>query len=93
MSKIIGVTVGTNISPAKLKEELKPVLSVNGVKPDAKGNVKIASYNGEYHVTPSVEGDVTLSTAQTFVDADIKVLKIPYTEVTNSSNGKTVNIG
>lgn len=47
MSKIIGVTVGTNISPAKVKEEIKPVISVNGVKPDADGNVKIAITNGK----------------------------------------------
>lgn len=47
MSKIIGVTVGTNISPAKIKEKIEPVISVNGVKPDAEGNVKIAITNGK----------------------------------------------
>lgn len=41
MSKIIGVTVGTSISPKTLKEKLKPVLSVNGVKPDENGNAEI----------------------------------------------------
>jgi hypothetical protein len=41
MSKIIGVTVGTTISPKKLKEDLKPVLSVNSAKPDENGNVEI----------------------------------------------------
>lgn len=41
MSKIIGVTVGTSISPQLLKEKLKPVLSVNGQKPDEKGNVDL----------------------------------------------------
>ena len=41
MSKIIGVTVGTPISPQTLKEKLNPVLSVNGVKPDKNGNAEV----------------------------------------------------
>lgn len=41
MSKIIGVTVGTNISPQTIKEKLKPVLSVNGTKPGASGDVVV----------------------------------------------------
>ena len=93
MSKIIGITAGTPLSPQMLKEKLKPVTSVNGVKPDANGNVKIASYNGEYEVTPSASADVTLLTSQTFVDANIKVNKIPYSEVSNNSGGVTANIG
>ena len=93
MSKIIGVTVGTTISPDKIKEKLKPVLSVNGVKPDEDGNVKIATYNGEYQVTPRTGEDVTLLTADTFVDANIKVKKIPFAEVSNNSGGTTVTIG
>lgn len=40
--KIIGVTVGTTLSPQKMKEKLNPVLSVNGVKPDELGNVESA---------------------------------------------------
>lgn len=39
--KIIGVTVGTPISPARLDRELKPVKTVNGVSPDVDGNVEI----------------------------------------------------
>ena len=93
MSKIVGITVGTNMSPQMLKDKLKPVLSVNGVKPDAAGDVKLVSYNGEYQVTPRAREDVTLLTSQTFVDADIKVLKIPYAEVTNNSGGTTATIG
>lgn len=41
MSKIIGVTVGTPLSTDKLKEKIKPVTSVNGVKADASGNVEV----------------------------------------------------
>lgn len=41
MSKIIGVTVGTTMSPQTIKEKLKPVLSVNGEKPDENGDVSL----------------------------------------------------
>ena len=40
MSKgIIGVTVGTSISPISMEDRIKPVKSVNGVVPDENGNV------------------------------------------------------
>ena len=42
MSKIVGITVGTPLSPDKLKEKIRPVTSVNGVKPDENGNVMVA---------------------------------------------------
>ena len=38
--KIIGVTVGTTMGTKSIQEKLKPVRSVNGVKPDASGNVE-----------------------------------------------------
>ena len=41
MSKIIGVTVGTPLSARKIKDEIKPVTSVNGVEADANGNVTL----------------------------------------------------
>lgn len=41
MSKIYGVTVGTPLSPHTIKEKLKPVLLVNGEKPDEDGNVEV----------------------------------------------------
>ena len=41
MSKIIGVTVGTPISPQSIKEKIKPVTSVNGLKADKSGNVDL----------------------------------------------------
>lgn len=39
--KIIGATVGTPISPKTIKDKLKPVQTVNGVKPDENGNVNV----------------------------------------------------
>ena len=49
-------------------------------------------YDGEYTVTPKVEAQ-TLHTKQRILNDDMTVLAIPYAEVTNSSNGKTVSIG
>lgn len=46
MSKIVGITVGTNISPQTLKDKLNPVTSVNGVKPDEHGNVEVSGQGG-----------------------------------------------
>lgn len=41
MSKIIGVTVGTPLSPSKIEDTLNPVKTVNGQSPDKDGNVNI----------------------------------------------------
>lgn len=49
-------------------------------------------YEGEYIVTPKVESQ-TLDTAQKLMRADVLIKEIPYAEVTNTSNGKTVTIG
>lgn len=46
MSKIIGVTVGTPISPQSIKEKIKPVTSVNGIEADENGNVEIPGGSG-----------------------------------------------
>lgn len=39
--KIIGVTVGTTLNPRSIKDKLNLVTSVNGVKADENGNVKV----------------------------------------------------
>lgn len=44
--KIIGVTVGTPISPSKIEQEIKPIKTVNGKLPDKNGNVEIETSNG-----------------------------------------------
>ena len=55
MSKIIGVTVGTPTSPAKIADEIKPVKTVNGVEPDEKGNVEVEG--GGSGLPPVTEAD------------------------------------
>lgn len=49
-------------------------------------------YEGDYIVTPRV-AQQTLPTAQRLMQADVLIKEIPYAEVTNVSNGKTVTIG
>lgn len=52
--KIIGVTVGTPISPKKLSEKLSPVKTVNGKSPDANGNVELDEIAGYESLTLGV---------------------------------------
>ena len=39
--RIIGITVGTPISPRAIEEKVKPVKTINGVEPDENGNVDV----------------------------------------------------
>lgn len=50
-------------------------------------------YDGEYAVVPSTENDQLLETAQKLMDANVKVNKVPYAEVTNTMGGTTATIG
>lgn len=55
---------------------------------------KLPTYEGEYVVTPSVEDAQTLLTAGKYIDSNITVEKIPYSETaTSNTKGKTVSIG
>lgn len=45
--KIMGVTVGTPTSPKKIEKEIKPIKTVNGIEPDANGNVNIDGGSAE----------------------------------------------
>lgn len=60
--------------------------------PDKSGTTP-PMYDGEYTVTPSTEAEITLATAKKMLDADVKINKIPYAEVSNNSGGKTATIG
>lgn len=78
--KIIGVTVGTTISPSKMaskvEEKINPVKTVNGKAPDENGNVevdvKIAEANGYKIVTSlnTIDYKLTIS----LVDGSDKVV-------------------
>lgn len=83
---------GTGVSglPLVTKEDVGKYLTVdeNGVWIAAR----LPVYDGEYIITPGTSG-TTLLTAQKLIDADIKIEKVPYSEVSNISNGTTVTIG
>ena len=49
-------------------------------------------YRGRYEVTPAIEAQ-TLPTADRHMKEDLRVLEIPYFEVGNTQNGKTIIIG
>lgn len=49
-------------------------------------------YRGSYEVTPAIESQ-TLPTADRHMKEDLRVLEIPYFEVGNTQEGKTVIIG
>lgn len=49
-------------------------------------------YEGEYEVTPKVETETVLPTAQKLLARDVTVHKIPYYEVSNNSGGLTIYI-
>ena len=55
---------------------------------------KLPTYEGEYVVTPSAGDAQTLLTAGKYIDSNITVEKIPYSETsTSNTKGKTVSIG
>lgn len=62
MSKIIGVTVGTPTSIARIEEELSVVKSVNGVAPDVNGNVEVETAG-------AIDLDATLAVSGKAADA------------------------
>lgn len=75
--------------PEVTEEDDGKVLKVVGGKWAA---AELPVYDGSYSVTPSATDDITLQTSQKMLDADVVVSKIPYAEVSNSSNGTTVTI-
>jgi len=50
-------------------------------------------YIGEYTVTPSVSEIRELQTAQKSLKENVRVLKVPYFEVSNPAGGYTASIG
>ena len=76
--------------PSVTEEDNGKVLMVADGK-WSKGELPI--YEGVFEVVPSTEESIILKTAQKMMDADVKVEKIPYAEVSNASNGTTVTIG
>ena len=94
MSKIIGVTVGTTISPKRVEEKIKPVKTVNRQSPDENGNVEVIGNNGKDGVdgvsptvTTSKSGKVTTITITDKNGTKTATIN-DGTDGTNGTNGK-----
>lgn len=50
-------------------------------------------YSGEYEISPLTSSDIEMQTAQTYMNTNVRIKKIPYAEVQNNSGGITASIG
>lgn len=50
-------------------------------------------YEDDYEITPMVDKEQTLNTANKLLTKDLVIAKVPYIETSNDSNGKTAYIG
>lgn len=83
-----GVVPGTGLPEITPEHEGQYLKVVNGVA----AWWDLPAYSGEYEVTPEVEQQV-LNTAQKFLEADVTIKEIPYSETSNTAGGSTVYIG
>lgn len=83
--------------------DLDATLTKTGYAADAKavgdalkdkiGLKDLPKYDGVVEIVPDVDNAQILKTAQKYMEADVKIRKIPFAEVTNQTGGKTVTIG
>ena len=67
------------------KEKISGFVNVGGM-------IQQESYDGSYEVTPTIGQQILQTKNKTMVN-DLTIKSIPYSEVTNTSNGITVTIG
>lgn len=72
-----------------LEGSLSPVGGITGA---ISRDVMPAVYTGDYEVIPKPFDEQVLETQDKFMEHDVLVHKVPYSEVTNPSGGFTVNI-
>lgn len=85
------------MSVIETTKTLKGSISSNGVLTGKlsvpQGGEVAEIYSGSYEVTPHVSDKQVLNTAKKLMTKNVTINPIPYSETTNSSNGKTVYIG
>ena len=69
-----------------------PMLSVGLGNIEVQGAGDYPFFKGEYVITPAVNEQKIKTSKKVLID-DVTVLPIPYAEVQNFANGKTVIIG
>lgn len=93
--KIVGVTVGTPISPDSMRSKMKAVKSVNGISPDKNGNVAVEVGAGlDFEYDAEKEALVVVgSTGGGGGGADgVGIADITFKETTNAGNVYTVHL-
>lgn len=87
--KIVGATVGTPLSPAKIEEKLSTVKTVNGISPDEYGNVNVDGGGGsmsEEELQSAIDNALAQAKASGEFDGKAGV------SATHSWNGTTLTI-
>lgn len=87
-------TIEASIDEGKIEIEASLDYTPKIINAEIEGGFLVggASYGGQYEVTPKAHQQQVLSTKNKVMKQDVVVLKIPYTEVSNTANGKTVII-
>lgn len=75
--RIIGVTVSTPISPKAIERRLNPVKTVNGIEPDANGNVQVEMTEDIEQMKQDIEA----------IRADLDYKAIDITKFSNTAAG------
>lgn len=93
MNKAVAIEEGALIGVIRSEGSLTGVIKSEGV---LEGSLSMPigykDYAGPYDVTPKVASQ-SLDTADKHLTDDITIEAIPYYEVSNSYNGKTIIIG
>ena len=98
MSKIIGVTVGTPLSVDKIREKIKPVTSVNGVKADETGNVEVHGGASAEEIQSAVEAALQEAKESGVFDGVSPTVKVSVISgghrvtITDASGSKTFDV-
>lgn len=60
---------------------------------NGSGGTDIPIYDGKYEVKPLAGKGTTLQTAQKFLEKNVFISQIPFSETSNASGGETAYIG
>ena len=82
---------GSISSKKNLKGSITTKEKISGFV-NVAGMIQQESYDGSYEVTPTLVQQILQTKNKTMVN-DLTIKSIPYSEVTNTSNGITVTIG
>ena len=82
---------GSIASKKNLKGSITTKEKISGFV-NVGGTIRQESYDRSYEVTPTIKQQILQTKNKTMIN-DLTIKSIPYSEVTNTSNGITVTIG